>query len=103
MRFIFPKSSMMKIGFLTFTMTGALLAALGQVPLAVSQPVTIPVGNISGPIPMDAANPVWESVPGIVAPLSGQTITTPMHPNISVKTVMIKMASNGKEICVWAN
>jgi hypothetical protein len=103
MRFIFPKSSMMKIGFLTFTMTGALLAALGQVPLAVSQPVTIPVGNISGPIPMDAANPVWESVPGIVAPLSGQTITTPMHPNISVKTVMIKMASNGKEIGVWAN
>jgi hypothetical protein len=26
-----------------------------------------------------------------------------MHPNISVKTVMIKMASNGQEIGVWAN
>jgi hypothetical protein len=52
---------------------------------------------------MDAANPVWESVPGITIPLSGQTITTPMHPNISVKTLMVKMATNGKEIGVWAN
>ena len=52
---------------------------------------------------MDAANPAWESIPGIVAPLSGQTITTPMHPNISVKTVMIKMATNGQDIGVWAN
>ena len=80
---------------LTALAVGALLT-LGQIPLAVSQPVTIPVGTIKGPIPMDAANPVWESVPGIVVPLSGQTITTPMHPNISVKTVMVKMATNGK-------
>jgi len=103
MTFKIQRSSLLKIGFLAFTMTMALLATLGQIPLAVSQPVTIPVGKISGPIPMDAANPVWESVPGIVAPLSGQTITTPMHPNISVKTVMIKMATNGQEIGVWAN
>jgi len=82
---------------LTALAVGALLT-LGQIPLAVSQPVTIPVGTIKGPIPMDAANPIWESVPGIVVPLSGQTITTPMHPNISVKTVMVKMATNGKEI-----
>jgi hypothetical protein len=103
MQFNIPKSPLLKIGFLTFTLSGSLLATLWQIPLAVSQPVTIPVGRISGPIPMDAANPVWESVPGIVAPLSGQTITTPMHPNISVKTVMIKMASNGQEIGVWTN
>ncbi|MGD9851806.1 MAG: hypothetical protein AB7T38_11100 [Nitrospirales bacterium] len=71
--------------------------------LAVSQPVTIPVRLINGLIPMDAANPVWESVPSAVAPLSGQTITTPMHPSISVKTVMVKMTTNGKEIGIWAN
>jgi hypothetical protein len=47
---------------------------------------------------MDGANPIWESVPGVVVPLSGQTITTPMHPNISVKAVFVKAVSNGKEI-----
>lgn len=52
---------------------------------------------------MDAANPIWESVPGVVVPLSGQTITTPIHPNLSVKTVMVKMATNGQDIGVWAN
>jgi len=26
-----------------------------------------------------------------------------MHPNISVKTIMVKMATNGKELGVWAN
>jgi hypothetical protein len=65
MTFNLPRSSLLKIGFLTCALMGALLATLGQVPLAVSQPVTIPVGKISGPIPMDAANPVWESVPGM--------------------------------------
>ena len=77
--------------------------AMLDIPLAVSQPVTIPIATITGDIAMDGANPVWESVPGVVVPLSGQTITTPMHPNISVKTVMVKMATNGKEIGVWAN
>ncbi|MGB0910009.1 MAG: ethylbenzene dehydrogenase-related protein [Nitrospirales bacterium] len=76
---------------------------INQVPLAVSQPVTIPVATIATDLPMDAANPIWESVPGVIVPLSGQTITTPMHPNISVKTVMIKMATNGKEFAVWGN
>ena len=80
-----------------------LVCSLEQVPLAVSQPVTIPVAKIAGDIPMDAADPIWESVPGIVIPLSGQTITTPMHPNISVKTVMVKMGTNGKDIAVWGN
>ena len=60
---------------------GAMLT-VGQVPLAVSQPVTIPAKSVKGPIPMDGANPVWESVPGVIVPLSGQLITTPMHPNI---------------------
>jgi len=80
----------------------SLLAMIG-IPLAVGQPVTIPIATITGDIGIDGANPLWESVPGVVVPLSGQTITTPMHPNISVKTVMVKMATNGKDIGVWAN
>ena len=47
---------------------------------------------------MDGANPVWESVPGVIVPLSGQLITTPMHPNISVKSVFVKAMTNGKEV-----
>lgn len=47
---------------------------------------------------MDGANPVWESVPGVIIPLSGQLITTPMHPNISVKSVFVKAMTNGKEV-----
>ena len=46
---------------------------LGQVPLAVSQPVAIQVKAIKGPVPMDGANPIWENVPGVIVPLSGQT------------------------------
>jgi hypothetical protein len=69
---------------------------LGQVPLAVSQPVAIQAKMIKGPIPMDGANPIWENVPGVVVPLTGQTITTPMHPNIAVKSVFVKAVTNGK-------
>ena len=103
MRVVQTRNKGLVFGILLSALVVGVMLTLGQVPLAVSQPVTIPVGKINGPIPMDAANPVWETVPGVVAPLSGQTITTPMHPNISVKTVMVKMATNGKDIGVWAN
>ena len=79
---------------------------LGQVPLAVSQPVAIQVKAIKGPVPMDGANPIWENVPGVIVPLSGQTITTPMHPNIAVKSVFVKAVTNGKDIGIrldWAD
>ena len=71
-----------------------IVLTLGQVPLAVSQPVAIQVKAIKGPVPMDGANPIWENVPGVVVPLSGQTITTPMHPNIAVKSVFVKAVTN---------
>ncbi|WP_442430514.1 hypothetical protein [Nitrospira sp. T9] len=80
---------------------GGLFAMVG-IPLAVSQPVTIPIASITGDIAMDAANPILESVPGVVVPLSGQTIATPMHPTISVKTVMVKMATKGNDIGIRA-
>jgi len=85
-------------GILLSALVVGFLLTLGQVPLAVSQPVAIPVKAIKGPIPMDGANPIWEGVPGVVVPLSGQTITTPMHPNISVKSVFVKAVTNGKEL-----
>ncbi len=91
------------LAILTICLLAGFIFSEGQVPLAVSQPVVIPVKMVSGDMPMDGANPIWESVPGVVVPLSGQTITTPMHPNISVKTVMVKMATDGKDIAVWAN
>ncbi|MEE8612706.1 MAG: ethylbenzene dehydrogenase-related protein, partial [Nitrospirales bacterium] len=103
MRVVQTRNKGLVFGILLSVLVVGVMLTLGQVPLAVSQPVTIPVGTIKGPIPMDGANPLWESVPGVLIPLSGQTITTPMHPNISVKTVMVRMATNGKEIGIWAN
>ena len=86
-----------------FVLVVGISLSLVQIPLAVSQPVTLPVKKIEGPIPMDGAHPLWESAPAVVAPLSGQTITTPMHPNISVKSVMVKAMTNGHEIGFWMN
>lgn len=98
MRVMQTRNKKVVFGILLSALVVGIMLTIGQVPLAVSQPVTIPVKQIKGPIPMDGANPIWESVPGVVVPLSGQTITTPMHPNISVKAVFVKAVSNGKEI-----
>ena len=98
MRVMQTRNKKVVFGILLSALVVGIMLTIGQVPLAVSQPVTIPVKQIKGPIPMDGANPVWESVPGVVVPLSGQTITTPMHPNISVKAVFVKAVSNGKEL-----
>ncbi|MCA9499934.1 MAG: hypothetical protein MRJ67_17615 [Nitrospirales bacterium] len=43
----------------------------------------------------------WGSGPGVLVPLSDQTITIPMHLNISVKTVTVTMATNGQDSGVW--
>lgn len=98
MRVMQTRNKKVVFGILLSALVVGIMLTIGQVPLAVSQPVTIPVKPIKGPIPMDGANPIWESVPGVVVPLSGQTITTPMHPNISVKAVFVKAVSNGKEL-----
>src|ERR1043166_6770064 len=74
-------------GILLAALIVGVMLTIGQVPLAVSQPVTIPAKMVKGSIPMDGANPGGEGVRGGIVPLSGQLITTPMHPNISVKSV----------------
>src|SRR5438309_11525002 len=93
-------------GVLLSALVVGVVLTLGQVPLAVSQPVAIQAKMIKGPIPMDGANPMWENVPGAVVPLTGHTITTPMHPNIAVKSVFVQAVSNGTDIGIrldWAD
>ena len=97
MRLVQTRNKRLVFGILFSALIVGIMLTIGQVPLAVSQPVTIPVKAIKGAIPMDGANPIWEGVPGVIIPLSGQTITTPMHPNISVKSVFVKAVSNGKD------
>src|SRR2546428_11788028 len=92
-------------GVLLSALVVGVVLTLGQVPLAVSQPVAIQAKMIKGPIPMDGANPIWENVPGVGVPPTGQTITTPMHPNIAVKSVFVKAVTNAKDIGIrlaWA-
>jgi hypothetical protein len=98
MRLVQTRNKRLVFGILFSALIVGIMLTIGQVPLAVSQPVTIPVKAIKGVIPMDGANPIWEGVPGVIIPLSGQTITTPMHPNISVKSVFVKAVSNGKDL-----
>lgn len=106
MRLMQTRNKRLVFGILFSALIVGIMLTIGQVPLAVSQPVTIPVKAIKGAIPMDGANPIWEGVPGVIIPLSGQTITTPMHPNISVKSVFVKAVTNGKELGMrldWAD
>lgn len=106
MRLVQTRNKGLVFGILFSALVVAIMMTIGQVPLAVSQPVTIPAKSIKGPIPMDGANPIWEGVAGVVVPLSGQLITTPMHPNFSVKSVFVKAVTNGKELGLrldWAD
>src|SRR3989338_5487861 len=98
MKIIHTRNWGMVWGVLLCVLVVGVVRTLGQVPLAVSQPVAIQAKVIKGAIPMDGANPLWENVPGVVVPLSGQTITTPMHPNIAVKSVFVKAVTNGKDV-----
>ena len=47
---------------------------------------------------MDGANPIWEGVPGVIIPLSGQTITTRCIRISPVKSVFVKAVTNGKDL-----
>src|SRR3990172_3899404 len=98
MRVVKTTKKKLVFAILLSALTVGVMLTIGQVPLAVSQPVTIPAKTIKGSIPMDGANPIWEGVPGVVVPLSGQLITTPMHPNISVKSVFVNAMTNGKDV-----
>src|SRR5690349_22365444 len=100
MRVVQTHNKSVVFGILLSALIVGVMLTIGQVPLAVSQPVTIPAKAVKGPIPMDGAKPGWESVPGVIVPLSGQLITTPMHPNISVKSVFGTGMTNGKEVGV---
>src|SRR3970040_2555484 len=98
MEIIQPRTRAFVGGVLWSALVVGVVLTLGQVPLSVSQPVAIQAKVIKGAIPMDGANPLWENVPGVVVPLSGQTITRPMHPNIAVKSVFVKAVTNGKDV-----
>src|SRR5439155_19391053 len=85
-------------GVLLSALVAGVALTLGQVPLAVSQPVAIQAKLIKGPIPMDGANPMCENVPGPVVPLTAQTISTPMHAHIAVTSVLLKAVPHATEI-----
>src|SRR2546422_5245938 len=73
MEIIHTRNRAVAWGVLLSALVVGVVLTLGQVPLAVSQPVTIQAKMIKGPIPMDGANPVWENVPGVVVPLTGRS------------------------------
>ena len=58
MRVVQTHNKSVVFGILLSALIVGVMLTIGQVPLAVSQPVTIPAKAIKGPIPMDGANPV---------------------------------------------
>ena len=94
MRVVQTRNKRFVFGVLLTTLVVGALLTLGQIPLAVSQPVTIPVGKISGPIPMDAANPLWESVPGYCGALKW---TNHHHPHASQHFRQNRNGQNGHQ------
>jgi hypothetical protein len=59
-----------------------------------AQPATLPVSSLKGPIPLDASNPIWETVPYQTVVLNGNTDTSSSTPNL----VQVKALTNGKEL-----
>jgi len=59
MRVVQTTNKKLVFSILLSALVVGVMLTIGQVPLAVSQPVTIPAKAVKGPIPMDGANPVW--------------------------------------------
>ena len=57
MRVVQTRNKKLVFGILLSALIVGVMLTIGQVPLAVSQPVTIPAKAVKGPIPMDGANP----------------------------------------------
>ena len=55
MRLVQTRNKRLVFGILFSALIVGIMLTIGQVPLAVSQPVTIPVKAIKGVIPMDGA------------------------------------------------
>ena len=60
MRVVQTHSKLVVFSILLSALIVGVILTIGQVPLAVSQPVAIPAKMVKGSIPMDGANPVWE-------------------------------------------
>ena len=73
------------------------LGVLG-VPLVSSEGMIIRSHLIEGDIPRKHDDPVWESIPPMALPLSGQVFTRPVWPEPTVRTLAVRSVHNGTDI-----
>ena len=83
---------------LVLTILLGLLSYCLGVPLVSSQGLFLRSAYSPGELPFDPKSPRWEKTSPIVVPLSGQVISSPAHPKLSIESLTVRSLHNGKDI-----
>jgi hypothetical protein len=74
-----------------------LLGGLG-VPIVSSEGMFIRVHWVEGNVPVTPEDPVWQKIPPMTLPLSGQIITRPVWPEPTARALTVRAVHNGADI-----
>jgi hypothetical protein len=77
---------------------GALVLGWLGIPVVSSEGMIIRSHLVTGGIPATPEDPVWEKIPVMAIPLSGQVITRPVWPEPSARVLSLRSVHNGAEI-----
>src|SRR3989441_7627118 len=103
MEIIHTRNRAVAWGVLLSALVVGVVLTLGQVPLAVSQPVAIQAKMIKGPFRWTGPTPFGRIGPGGWFPLTGKPSTTRWTPTSPVKSAFLKRATTGREFAIrWA-
>jgi hypothetical protein len=74
-----------------------ILGGLG-IPIVSSEGMIIRAQAVSGDIPMAPDDPLWQKIPPMTLPLSGQIITRPVWPEPTARALAVRAVHNGTDI-----
>jgi len=74
-----------------------ILGGLG-IPIVSSEGMIIRAQAVSGDIPVAPDDPLWQKIPPMTLPLSGQIITRPVWPEPTARALAVRAVHNGTDI-----
>lgn len=74
-----------------------ILGGLG-IPIVSSEGMIIRAQAITGDIPVTPDDPLWQKIPPMTLPLSGQIITRPVWPEPTARALTVRTVHNGTDI-----
>lgn len=74
-----------------------ILGGLG-IPIVSSEGMIIRAQAITGDIPVTPDDPIWQKIPPMTLPLSGQIITRPVWPEPTARALTVRTVHNGTDI-----